>query len=219
VRRARAVAPLCALVLGLALAPPAPAQAPAPAAGPRSSPTEHMQQYMEQMLRLIQDTALREKDTLEALHAAVRRAALQFFGAPEAARAVLGRHWEARTPAERDEFAQLFVDLLEATYIARMDGRSSFKIRYVGELIEGERADVRALVFNKRGQEMTVEARLARRDGRWLVYDVTIEKISLVANYRAQFGRVIEKSGYPELLRLVRAKRDQLLAAKRPPID
>ena len=212
---------LAAALLVLALAGPVLAQAPAPptVAPPAASPMAEMQRYTEEVLRLIQDAALREKDTVAALQTALRRVALQIFGAPEAARAVLGRHWEARTPAERDEFAQLFVDLLEATFVARMDGRASFRVRYVGELVEGDRADVRALVFNRKGREMTVEARLARRDGRWLVYDVTVDRVSLVANYRAQFDRIIQKSGYAEMLRLVRAKRDQLLAAKRPPID
>ncbi|MBI4627072.1 MAG: ABC transporter substrate-binding protein [Candidatus Rokubacteria bacterium] len=209
---------LAAALLVLALAGPALAQAPAPApvAPPAASPMAEMQRYTEEVLRLIHDATLREKDTIAALQAALRRVALQIFGAVEASREVLGPHWEARTPAERDEFAQLFVDLLEATYIARIEGRSSFKVRYVGEIIEGDRADVRALVFNRKGQEVTVDARLARRDGRWLVYDVLVDKISLVGNYRAQFDRLIRKSGYAEMLRLVRAKRDQLLAAKRP---
>lgn len=187
------------------------------AAGPAwpESPTEEMRQYTEQLLQLIQDVVLREKDTIEALQAAVRKVAIQVFGAPEAAEVALGRHWEELTPAERDDFVQLFAEFLEAIYISRMDREGGLRVRYVGELVEGDRADVRARVFTRKGDEVTVDARLVRRDGRWLVYDVVVEQISLVANYRAQFDRVIRKSGYPELARLIRVKRDELLRSKR----
>ncbi len=202
-------AALAALALLLAAAGPAWAE----------SPTDQMQEYTERVLQLIQDAALREKDTLEALQAAVRKVAIRIFGATEAAKGVLGRHWEARSPAERDDFVQLFAELLEATYIARMDGDGGVRIRYVGELVEGDRADVRARVFTRKGREVTVDARLVHHDGRWLVYDLTVEQVSLVGNYRAQFDRIIRKSGYEELVRLVRAKRDQLLHSKRAAAD
>ena len=179
------------------------------------SPTEDMQAYTERVLQLIQDATLREMDTLEALQAAVRKVAIQIFGAPDAAKAVLGRHWETLTPAERDDFVQLFAELLEATYIARMDGTGGVRVRYVGELVEGDLADVRARVFTRKGQEVKVDTRLVRRDGRWLVYDFLIEHISVVGNYRAQFDRIIRRSGYEELVRVVRAKRDELLKSKR----
>ncbi|OGL13317.1 MAG: hypothetical protein A3I14_14505 [Candidatus Rokubacteria bacterium RIFCSPLOWO2_02_FULL_73_56] len=198
-------AALAAAALLLAAASPAAAE----------SPSADMQQYTEHVLRLIQDASVREKDTLAALQAAVRKVAIRVFGAAEAARQVLGRHWEARTPAEREDFVQLFADLLEATYIARMDGQHGFKIRYVGELIEGDRAEVRARVFNRKGQEMIVDARLVHQGGRWLVWDVAVEGVSLVQNYRAQFDRVVRRSSYAELVRLVRAKRDELLSGKR----
>jgi phospholipid transport system substrate-binding protein len=178
-----------------------------------------MQQYTERVLQLIQDTVLREKDTIEALQAAVRKVTIQVFGAPEAAQGVLGRHWEELTPAERDDFVLLFAEFLEAIYISRMDREGGLRVRYVGELVEGDRADVRARVFTKRGHEVTVDARLVRRDGRWLVFDVAVERISLVVNYRAQFDRVIRKSGYAELARLIRVKRDELLKSKRVAAD
>ncbi len=191
------------------------------AAGPAwpQSPTGDMQQYTERVLQLIQDAALREKDTIEALQVAVRKVVIQIFGAPEAARGVLGRHWEALTPAERDDFVQLFAELLEATYIARMESNGGLRVHYVGELVEGDRAEVRARVSTRKGRDLTVDGRLVHRDGRWLVSDVLLEHVSLVGNYRAQFDRIIRKSGYEELVRLVRAKRDELLASKRSTAD
>jgi phospholipid transport system substrate-binding protein len=183
------------------------------------SPTEDMQQYTEEVIRLIRDMQVREKDSLGALQAAVRRLAFQIFGAPEAARAVLGPHWAACTPAEQDDFTRLFAELLEATYLSQVDTLGGVKIRYVGELIEGDRADVRARLLGRKNREVTLDARLIRRGDRWLIYDVTLDGVSIIGNYRAQFDRVIRRSSYPELVRQVTAKRDDLLSRKRAPAE
>jgi phospholipid transport system substrate-binding protein len=195
------------LVAALAIgAPPARAQ----------TPTEQMQQYTEHVMRLIQDATVRERDSLGALTDAVRRAALQIFGAREAARQVLGPHWAARTPGEQDEFTQLFSELLELSYLAQIDSQGGVKVRYVGELIEGDRADVRARLSTRKGREVLVEARLVRQEGRWLVWDVGVDGVSIIGNYRAQFDRIIRRGSYQDLLGRLRAKRDGLLAARRP---
>lgn len=175
-----------------------------------------MQQYTEQVIRLIRDASVRERDTLAALQDAVRRAALQIFGAREAARHVLGPHWEARTPGQQEEFAQLFTELLEATYLSHIDTQGGVKIRYVGELIEGDQADVRARLTTRKGRELQVETRLVRQSGRWLVWDVAVDGVSLIGNYRVQFDRIIRRSSYDDLVARVRLKRDELLAARRP---
>lgn len=187
------------------------------AAGPASaqSPTDQMRQYTEQVLKILHDATVEEKDSFAALQAAIRKIALQMFGLAETAKEVLGSHWNARTPAEQEEFAQLFADLLEATYIAQMDRQQGLKIRYLGELIEGDQALVGAKLITKRGDEVAVDARLLRRDGRWFIYDVRIEGVSLLSNYRAQFDRIIRRSSYEELVRRLKAKRDEFLPRRR----
>lgn len=187
------------------------------AAGPASaqSPTDQMRQYTEQVLKILHDATVEEKDSFAALQAAIRKIALQMFGLAETAKEVLGSHWNARTPAEQEEFAQLFADLLEAAYIAQMDRQQGLKIRYLGELIEGDQALVGAKLITKRGDEVAVDARLLRRDGRWFIYDVRIEGVSLLSNYRAQFDRIIRRSSYEELVRRLKAKRDEFLPRRR----
>lgn len=187
------------------------------AAGPASaqSPTDQMRQYTEQVLKILHDATAEEKDSFAALQAAIRKIALQMFGLAETAKEVLGSHWNARTPAEQEEFAQLVADLLEATYIAQMDRQQGVKIRYLGELIEGDQALVGAKLITKRGDEVAVDARLLRRDGRWFIYDVRIEGVSLLSNYRAQFDRIIRRSSYEELVRRLKAKRDEFLPRRR----
>jgi phospholipid transport system substrate-binding protein len=201
--------------LAAALALTVLALAPAPTRA--QSPTEDMQQYTDEVARVIRDVGSREQDTLGALQDAMRRLAFQIFGAPEAAREVLGRHWEERTPLEQEDFIKLFAELLEATYLAQIDtlGGGQVKIRYLGELIEGNRADVRARLTGAKSRDVVVDARLVRRGERWLVWDVSIEGVSIIGNYRAQFERIIRRSSYPELVRQVTAKRDDLLKRKR----
>ena len=172
-----------------------------------AGPTDQLREYTDQVIKILDDPALARGDR----RAAVRKIAHEAFDVTETARRVLARHWQARTPAERDEFTQLFADLLERTYIARLDEYGGERIRYVGESIDGELATVRARIVTRAGIEVPVESRMVRRGERWLIYDVLIENVSLVANYRAQFDRIVRSSSYEELVRRLKQKRDEFL--------
>ena len=187
------------LALALVLAAGAPALA--------GSPTDQLREYSDQVVKVLDDPALRSQDR----RAAVRKIANQIFDLGETARRALARHWQARTPAEREEFTLLFADLLERTYIARIDQYGGERINYVGEAIDGDRATVRAKVFTKKGTEVPVESRMLLRGERWLIYDVLIENVSLIANYRAQFDKIVRTTSYEELVRRLKHKRDEFL--------
>ena len=178
------------------------------AAGPAwASPTDQLRQYTDHVLRVLDDPALKDADR----RAAVRKIAVEIFDVAEAAKRALARHWQARTPAEREEFVQLFADLLERTYIARIDDYGGQRLRYVGEAVDGDLATVRARIVTRKGAEVPVESRMVRRADRWLVYDVLIENVSLIANYRAQFDRIVRTSSYEELVRRLKSRRDEFL--------
>ena len=142
---------------------------------------------------------------------AVRKIAHEIFDVAETAKRALARHWASRTAAEREEFTQLFADLLESTYIARIEQYGGERIKYTHETIDGDNAIVRARVVTKKGTEVPVESRLLRRGDRWLIYDVLIENVSLIANYRSQFDRIVRTSSYEELVRRLKSKRDEFL--------
>ena len=171
------------------------------------SPTDELRQYTDRVLQLLRDPALgaAEKRT------AVRNLAIEVFDVSETARRALGPHWQQRTPAERQEFVKIFRDLLEQTYVSRIDEYGGERIRYVGESIDGELATVRARIVTRAGVEVPVESRMVRRGERWLIYDVLIENVSLVANYRSQFDRIVRSSSYEELVRRLKQKRDEFL--------
>ena len=194
---------LTILALSLAALSPSPVWA---------GPTDQLREYTDQVIKVLDDPSLARQDR----RAAVRKIAHEAFDISETAQRVLARHWQARTPAEREEFSQLFADLLERTYIARMDEYGGERIRYTGETIDGNFAAVRARIVTRTGTEVAVESRMILRGDRWLIYDILIENVSLVANYRSQFDRIIRSSSYEELVKRLKTKRDEFLNESAP---
>jgi phospholipid transport system substrate-binding protein len=172
-----------------------------------AGPTDQLREYTDQVVKVLDDPNMARQDR----RAAVRKIAHEAFDVAETAQRVLARHWQARTPAEREEFTQLFADLLERTYIARMDEYGGERIRYVSESIDGRMASVKARIVTRNGTEVAVESRMNLRGDRWLIYDILIENVSLVANYRSQFDRIVRSSSYEELVRRLKTKRDEFL--------
>jgi len=172
-----------------------------------AGPTDQLREYTDQVIKVLDDPALARQDR----RAAVRKIANEAFDLGETAKRALARHWQARTPAEREEFTQLFADLLERTYIARIAEYGGERIRYVGEALDGDVATVRARIVTKTGTEVSVESRMHRRGDRWLIYDVLIENQSLIANYRSQFDRIVRSSSYEELVKRLKTKREEFL--------
>jgi phospholipid transport system substrate-binding protein len=138
--------------------------------------------------------------------AEVRRIANRLFDFEETAKRALGPHWQQRTPAEREEFVKLFTDLLEAAYVGKIDLYQGEKITYLSELVEGDQATVKTRVVTKQGSEVPVDYRLLREKDGWRVYDVVIEGVSLVGNYRTQFNKIIQTSSFEDLVKRMRAK-------------
>ena len=177
-------------------------------AGP---PTDQLREYTNAVQKVLDDPALKTAERRQERRAAVRKIANETFDVAETARRALGPHWQQRTPAEREEFTQLFADLLERTYISKIDLYGGEKLQYTSEQLDGDRAVVRGKVLTKQGTEVPVEARMLKNGDRWLIYDVAIENISLVSNYRAQFDRIIRTSSFGELVNRLKTKRDEFL--------
>ena len=159
--------------------------------------------------------------SLAERRAEIRAVALQTFDVTEAARRALGPHWAQRTPGEREEFAGLFQGLLERAYLSRLGEYGGERMQYVGERIDGEYASVRATIVTRKGTQVPVEARVLHRGDRWLIYDVLVESVSMVASYRSQFDRVIRSASYEELIRRLKAgaSPDQSSPAPSPPVQ
>jgi len=172
--------------------------------------TDQIRSSIDRVMSILGDPALRGAAVAEARRAALRRVLDEAIDFPEASQRALGIHWRARTEAERAEFVLLFKELVETAHIQRMESYAGETVRYVGESVEENLATVRTRVQPKQGDEESVDFRLHRKDGRWLVYDVSIAGVSLVANYRSQFNTIIQTSSYAELLVRIRTKLREL---------
>jgi phospholipid transport system substrate-binding protein len=172
-------------------------------AGP---PTDQLRESIDRALKVLADPDLRKDIRTHERRAALRGIANKAFDFEEMTKRSLARHWRERTPDEQKEFVQLFADLMERSYVSKLELYAGEKIRYAGESVEGEQATVRTKILTKQGTEVPVDYRMYRRGDRWLVYDVVVEGISLVANYRSQFNSIIQTSTYQELVARMRTK-------------
>ena len=199
------VAAAVVVALGVALAPwfTAPAHA-----GPA---LDQLKGQIERVIKTLDDPAIKKNDVQR--RAAVRKIAEDIFDFPETAKRSLARHWQPRTPAERDEFVQLFADLLERSYISKIELYGGEKIVYVSDVMDGDQAVVRTQILTKNGTQVPVDYRMLKKGDKWLVYDVIIEGVSLVANYRTQFNKIIQTSSYPELVKKMKAKKEEFVEA------
>jgi len=172
------------------------------------TPIEQVRATIQKVFRILDDPELRGDLRQADRRAAIRKVANELFDFAEITKRSLGHHWQQRTTAEREELVSLFGDLLERTYVSRIELYSGEKIVYVGESVDMEQAVVRTRIVTKQGAEIPVDYRLIARGPRWQAYDVTIEGVSLVANYRSQFNKILQ-AGYPELVKRLRAKLEE----------
>ena len=172
------------------------------------APTDQLRQSIDRVIEILKDPALKSRVTER--RTALRRAIEPTFDFAETARLALGRYWRDRTEQERKQFITVFGDLLELTYFSRIEGYSGEKVAYLGDSAEGDYATVRTRIITKKDQEIPIDYRVRRVDGRWMVYDIIIENIGLVQNYRSQFNTIIQTSSYQELVKKVEAKREEL---------
>ncbi|MGH9389192.1 MAG: MlaC/ttg2D family ABC transporter substrate-binding protein, partial [Vicinamibacteria bacterium] len=114
------------------------------------------------------------------------------------------------TDKQREEFVLLFSDLLERSYISKIELYGGEKIQYPGERVEGDQATVTTRIVTKNGTEVPIDYRLLKRGDRWLVYDVSIEGVSLVSNYRTQFNKIIQTASYAELVQKMKTKQEEI---------
>jgi phospholipid transport system substrate-binding protein len=175
-------------------------------------PTDQLKGAIDRVVKTLEDPSLKgNARALDRRHA-VRKVADDIFDFGEIARRSLARHWQPLTEQQRSEFVRLFSDLLERSYISKIELYGGEKILFTGERVEGEQATVATKIITKNGTEVPIEYRLLKRGDRWLVYDVNIEGVSLVSNYRTQFNKIIQTASYQELVQKMKTKQDELAA-------
>lgn len=176
------------------------------APGVAGEPTEKIRQTTDKILSIVSSPALRDPSKAQERRKLIRSAVDERFGWDEMARRSLATHWAKRTDEERKEFVRLFADLLERTYMKKVEDYSGEKVLYGEETKDGDHARVKVRIVTKKNKDIAVEYRLKKEGNDWLIYDVSIEGVSLVNNYRTQFNSIILQSSYENLLKRLKDK-------------
>ena len=175
-------------------------------AGP---PTETIRQAIETTLDMLKNPAYQGEMRRQKVKAVVD----PHFDYQEMAKRSLGPAWGSLSGGQRQEFVHLFAQLLEASYADKIEKYAQrVKIDYTGEILSGDNAEVRTVIV-KANDRIPLNYRLLNEGGTWKVYDVVIEGVSLVNNYRSQFSRIIHESSYAELVKRLKTKVSELTRA------
>ncbi len=146
------------------------------------------------------------------LNEQIKKEVYTIFDFDEFAMRTAGPRWRTFNDSEKKDFSEAFAELLFATYLSRVDGYNGEKFSYVGEVSDAKktRYEIRTVVVLKSGQSIPVAYRMLPKNGTWRVYDVIIENISLVQNYRSQFSSILANDSPQELTRRVQERADAL---------
>ena len=173
----------------------------APAAGPRQT----VETATLRVIGMLQESGPRGRSEIDR-RAEIRRIAHDLLDFTEVGRRALSRYWAARTPEEQAEFVGLLTDLLERSYMTRIEAYAGERIVYTGQAVDGTYATVRSTVITPRRSEIRLDYRLHLRDSRWRVYDVLIDGTSVVSTFRTQFDRIIQAESYGVLVERLRKR-------------
>ena len=179
--------------------------------------TDTLRPAIDTVISILADPALKGADRTAQRRAALYAVVERIVDFPEAAQRALALHWRDRTAAEREEFVRLFKDLVTYSYILKMEPYAGQQIVFAGETVDEGIATVMTRVQQRQGAAVPIDYRMHQRKGSWLVYDVVIEGVRLVANYRTQFNTIVRTSSYAELVRRLNVRVAELTATPPAP--
>lgn len=176
-----------------------------------ASVTETVKKTVDDVIQIVSDKEMKKKSNEQQRRIAIKKSIATIFDSQEMAKRALGKHWNPRTPAERKQFVELFATLLENSYAGKIESYNNEKVVYTKEIVDGEYAEVKSKVVTSKRDEYALDYKLMKTEsGKWMVYDVVIEGVSLIANYRTQFNKIIIANGYPELVKKLQVKSKEI---------
>ena len=175
-------------------------------------PTDQLKGAIDRVVKTLEEPAFKGEGKAMDRRRAVRKIADDIFDFNEISRRALARHWQTLSEKQREEFVGLFADLLERSYISKIELYGGEKIQYTNERVDGDTATVATRIITKNGTDVPVDYRMHKKGDRWLVYDVNIEGVSLVSNYRTQFNKIIQTASYNDLVQKLKTKQDEITA-------
>jgi phospholipid transport system substrate-binding protein len=172
-------------------------------------PTDRMKDTTDKIIAIVSDPAFKGPEKAEEKKKSIRAVVDEVIDWEEMSRRSLGIHWQKRTDEEKREFVRLFSLLIEKTYRDKAEDYAGEKVNYVGEKIDGDYAEVESRILTSKNTEIPVNYKMTKKQGKWWVYDIVIEGVSFVNNYRTQFNSILSSSSYPGLVKQLKAKTEK----------
>ncbi|MDI3465864.1 MAG: Phospholipid ABC transporter shuttle protein MlaC [Nitrospira sp.] len=171
------------------------------------TPMEAVRETITQVLRILDDPSLKNPAKQAQRRHMLEEIAAGRFDYAEMSKRVLGSYWKPLTETQRKEFVEVYKGFLSDRYAGKIEDYSGQKqeVGYLTERIEGSYAEVRTELRSDK-TTLPMDYRLLMKDGRWSAYDIIIDGVSLVSNYRSQFQKIIRESSYEELLKKLRER-------------
>ena len=171
-----------------------------------ATPESSIKETTDKIMAILADPALMPPEMAGERKKRIREAVHERFDWAEMSRRALGRHWRKRSKEEKEAFIAVFAKLLEGAYMQKVANYSGEKVGYEDERIDGKYGAVTAKIMTSNNEEISVEYRVKKKTDNWLVYDVSIEGVSLVNNYRTQFNNILRKSSFSDLMKRLEEK-------------
>ena len=170
------------------------------------APSDEMRATIENVLTTLQDPNLQGPANQRERRNKLKKLIYPKFDFTEMGKRSLGIHWQRRTPEEQNRFIELFTELIETSYIDAIESYNGEKVIVKSDKQDQQFAEVNSQLVSKKGDSFAVNYKLHRSEEDWKVYDVVIENVSLVNNYRSQFNRVISKTSFENLMGRMKEK-------------
>ena len=172
------------------------------------APTDKIRATTDKILAILTDPALVAPEKLDEKKRMISKVLDERFDWTAISRRALGRHWQKMTNEEKTTFVPLFGRMLEQTYLSRVGEYSGERVSYEGEEVDGTYSIVDVKILSDKHGEISVKYRLWNKDDDWFIYDISVEGVSLVNNYRSQFNNILMKSSPSDLIKKMEEKVD-----------
>jgi phospholipid transport system substrate-binding protein len=177
-----------------------------PAPSRAGGPTEQVRATLDKVLLITRNPKPQSQAQKDDLRVQLAQVIYPRFDFTEMAKRALGPHWGRRSSEEQREFVKIFAELLGKSYAESIESSTNQSILYTRETEDKDYAQVDTKIVSEKHAEFSINYKLHSVDKEWKVYDLVIEDISLVNNYRSQFDRVIARSSFEELVRMMKEK-------------
>ena len=172
-------------------------------------PMDQLQVAVDEILKILQAEDLRQAEQKDKRKQLVLNVVADMFDFREMARSSLGPSWNSLTAEEQEKFIGLFRNLIEERYIGKVDSYNNQKVIYKKERVKGDMAIIYTAIVDK-DLEIPIDYKLKEDKGKWLIHDLKIENVSLIANYRRDFDGIMRKEQFPGLVAKIKEQLDKI---------